>query len=117
MGELVEKLADAESELDSKKAEVNQLQTNIKHLTEASEVRAGEFEQIQKDFEKTKSKLHKLQKVANENAEKLCGREQEVKSVQQQVDDRTEEETNKSLEIANLQSKIAGTLIILFYPA
>ena len=109
MGELVEKLADAESELEAKNAEVDQLHTNLKHLTEASEIKSKEFEQLRKEFDETKTKLDELQKIANENAEKLSGKEEEVKSLQQQITGKSEEkEADKVLEIANLQSTVAS---------
>ena len=109
MSELVAKLADTESELEAGNAEVNELQTNINHMLEATEAKACEFGQLKKEFEESKQHLEKLQEGSIENAERLCAKEKDVKSPQQQMVWGSEEKVaDKVLEVANLQSKVAG---------
>ncbi len=109
MGELVAKLADAESEVEGKNAEVNQLQTNVKHLSEANQVKVSELDQLREQLKETDDKCSSLQKLANETREKLCAKEEEVNTLKQQIaDSSSEKEANEALHLANLQSKVAG---------
>ena len=111
-GELIANLADAESELDAKNAEVNQLQTNVKHLSEANQVKAKEQEELRKELENTKLKIESLSKVANETSTKLCAKEEEVKVLQKQISEENDAKVaDKAMEVANLQSTIAGIYI------